>query len=236
MEDIKVLEVKCGNYWKVVPKILKNNFLNSIDSSSKVSTTQLKTKATMRMIGTLNDTINFQIQNGFVKWESGWSSSYSLDTNTFNYICSYSTFDTKIPIQTLWKALVSEYGGCLTGGQRIRNNKLGSEGCVLNRNKNWSTLFNKDRKEKLDFLLTQFSDTTKTKIHTCPFSVATNGEIAVYVAQESIGKNWFDLTPFLKYKQMTLSGKSEGNEQIWLQAILEDSTQREMLINEFLNH
>lgn len=236
--DITILQVKCGKYWKTAPHKLRKAILQQIDTTDDVVKTENKAVLEVRMFGRKTDTIHFGLLKGYAIWESGWASKSNTDSNIFHYICNYSLFNEDIPIGELWDVLVNDYGGCLTGGQRIRNGRLGTtEGCVLSKNKNWEAFFKRDKGVKLNFLITQFADTTKSAIHTCPFSLATNGEIAVYVAQEAVGTNWFELPSFSKYHKMMMDGKSEGNGQIWLQAILSDENQRQLLITELsTNH
>ena len=143
-----------------------------------------------------------------------------------------------ISLDTLWQSLVFEKGGCLTGGQRVRDGKFGGEGCVLTSTRSasradWRPFFFHPKEELTEFLITKFADTSKTRIHTCPFFLATNGEIAVYCLSKIHLVNWYDFEPFLEYRDREVTD-SMDSEQIWLQAILEDPKQREALIEEWL--
>jgi hypothetical protein len=161
-----------------------------------------------------------------------------------------------ISLDTLWKALVFEKGGCLTGGQYIYNGKAGHEGCVLAsgeyiefsafqqlstaaQNKylekpyadtihgklEWTTFFSFDSTKLTYFLLQKLADTSTTKIHTCPFSMATSGEVAVYCLQRMYLINWYDFQGFEEYEYRDSEGSKE-NKQLWLQAILRDDKKR----------
>ena len=139
-----------------------------------------------------------------------------------------------ISLDSLWHELVLKKGGCLTGGQRTRDGKFGSEACVLtdNRRVDWSPFFAHPEEELREFLISKFADTSKTRIHTCPFYSATNGEVAVYCLTKIYLINWYDFEPFATYNGREISG-SMDSEQVWLQAILEDPKQRKVLIEEW---
>ena len=76
----------------------------------------------------------------------------------------------------------------MTGGQYSSKSKQFSEGSILG-NQKWKKLFSLNKETITPFLISKFSDTTKTKIHTCPFFGAKNGEMAVYALQHIYGKN-----------------------------------------------
>lgn len=119
---------------------------------------------------------------------------------------SKNTFDS-LSIDSLWQ-IVKDKNGCLTGGQNFVNGRFGNEGCIMTNSKEWKALFNKPKKELTKFLLTKLEKTDTTKIHTCPFFLATEGEIAVYTLQGIHKKNWFDFEPYKKY---TLKVQNEEN-------------------------
>jgi len=131
------------------------------------------------------------------------------------------------PIDSLWNDLVFEKGGCLAGGQNFQKGQTEREGQVLNK-KEWKTFLSKPKKELTEFLITKFTDTTKTKIHTCPFFGATNGEIAVYALQKVHNKNWFDFREFKKYKNKETTSATD-NRQSWLLKILKNNSTRKVL-------
>jgi hypothetical protein len=153
----------------------------------------------------------------------------SFGNSTSNFTPSDST-----GLDSLWLELAFEKGGCLTGGQHVRNGEFGGEACVLTRNRSgdWRPFFRHSKKELTDFLINQFADTSETKIHTCPFFAATAGELAVYCLSKIYLVNWYDFEPFLEYKDRELTS-SMDSPQTWLQAILEDPKQREVLIAEW---
>ena len=82
--------------------------------------------------------------------------------------------------------------------------------------------------------ITKPSDTTKTKIHTCPFFVATTGEMAVYSLQHIHKKNWFDFSEFKEYKDKEYKSATE-QPQMWLQNILKSETDRKKLAELYKN-
>lgn len=132
---------------------------------------------------------------------------------------------------SLWNHLVFKKGGCLTGGQHVYEGKFGGEGCVMSNSKEWEILFNRDKKQISDFLISKISnDTTKTNIHTCPFFTAIEGEVAVYGLQNIYGQNWFDFIEFKEFQDRQ-SESSLENHQAWLQEILKNDKKRKTLIN-----
>tara|TARA_B100000508_G_scaffold55003_1_gene42583 strand:+ start:3361 stop:4002 length:642 start_codon:yes stop_codon:yes gene_type:complete len=142
-----------------------------------------------------------------------------------------------ISLDSLWNKLVFDYGGCLTGGQRVYKGRFGNEGCVMSefsRNPTgWSEFFAHSEGELTPFLIKKFSDTTSTKIHTCPCMVARNGEVAVYALQNIYKKNWYDLNGFEQYASKETSSCLDS-QQSWLWDILENEERREKLAEEWL--
>lgn len=148
----------------------------------------------------------------------------------------FSETNEDIKLDSLWNKLVFDDGGCLTGGQRVRNGKFGNEGCVMseyrmNRN-GWFDFFSFPKSELTPFLISKFSDTTSTKIHTCPCMTARNGEVAVYALQNIYKINWYDLNGFTKYASKETSSCMDG-EQSWLWDILENEERRENLAKQW---
>lgn len=106
-----------------------------------------------------------------------------------------------------WFFLADSVSGCLVGGEYCYNGKCGGEGCCFDIDERWENFFKQNEIEIAEFLLTQLSDTTKTKVHVCPFFVATKGELAIYCLQRIYKINWFDLdTKYSKYTDGTLMG------------------------------
>lgn len=137
-------------------------------------------------------------------------------------------------LDSLWNSLVFQQGGCLTGGQYVTNGHFGGEGCVLteNRRADWRPFFRHNKKELTEFLIDQFADTSHTRVHTCPFGLATSGELAVYCLSKIYLMNWYDFKPFLEFQNRDITS-SDDCPQTWLQRILEDSKRREVLITEW---
>lgn len=126
-------------------------------------------------------------------------------------------------IDRLWDLLVFEKGGCLSGGQYVKDGHFGSEGCIMSefnrRGEKWEEFFSLSKETLTIFLITKLSDTTTTKIHTCPCQPAKNGEVAVYALQNIYKKNWYDLEGFNQYSEREGTGCFE-NEQAWLWEVL----------------
>jgi len=132
---------------------------------------------------------------------------------------------------SLWSHLVFKKGGCLTGGQHVHEGNFGGEGCVMSNSKEWDIFFNRNKSEITEFLIEKISeDTTKTYIHTCPFFIAMEGEVAIYGLQRIYKLNWYDFDEFIEF-QNRKSESSTENHQAWLQGILKDKKKRETLIS-----
>lgn len=142
-----------------------------------------------------------------------------------------------ISLDSLWNKLVFNNGGCLTGGQRVRNGSFGNEGCVMSeyrKNRSgWNDFFAYSKNKLTPFLIRKLSDTTSTKIHTCPCMFASIGEVAVYALQNIYKKNWYDLEGFEKYASKETSSCLDS-EQSWLWDILENEKRREKLAKQWL--
>ncbi len=103
-----------------------------------------------------------------------------------------------LSIDSLWNIVVHKKG-CLTGGQYVKNGKFGNEGCIMTTTTEWSVLLNKPKDNLTNFLLEKLNKKDTTSVHTCPFFLATEGELAVYTLQAVHKKNWFEFKPFRKY-------------------------------------
>ncbi|QXP60844.1 hypothetical protein [Olleya sp. HaHaR_3_96] len=131
-------------------------------------------------------------------------------------------------IPELWHTMVFEKRGCLGSGQYYKLPKRNIPTLVFSETE-WGNFSNNDKGELTEFLITKFSDTTTTKVHTCPFFATTNGEMAVYALQHILKKNWYDFSEFKKYKAMGYKSATE-QPQIWLQNILKNEADRTILV------
>ncbi len=136
-------------------------------------------------------------------------------------------------ISKLWEILVFEKGGCLVGEQYVNKKglKRAKRPTVFNET-SWKRFSNKEKEKLTEFLITKFSDTIKTNVHTCPFFVTTTGEIAVYSLQHILKNNWFDFSEFEKYKNKETKNATE-QPQMWLQKILKNEKSRKKLAELF---
>jgi len=130
---------------------------------------------------------------------------------------------------SLWQYLAFEKGGCLTGGQYGRNGVFGGEACVMSRAKEWEIFFGREEKILTHLLLSKMADTSTTRIHTCPYFNAREGELAVYALQYIHQVNWFDIEPFHSYRDKEVL-QADDNMQAWLQQILTSEEQRNVLL------
>jgi len=138
-------------------------------------------------------------------------------------------------IAELWNILVFEKGGCLGGEQYISETEFKREEKPLVFSEtDWKNFSDKDKTKLTEFLITKLSDATKTKVHTCPFFGATNGEMAVYSLQHIHKKNWFDFSDFKEYKDKEYKSATE-QPQMWLQNILKNENKRKKLAELYRN-
>ncbi|MGX1930627.1 hypothetical protein [Flagellimonas sp. 2504JD4-2] len=143
------------------------------------------------------------------------------------------TYQDSIP--ELWNLIVFEKGGCLGGGQYVSDKVYTQEPKPLVFSENdWKRLAKRDKTKLTEFLITKLSDTTRTKVHTCPFFSATNGEMAVYSLQHIHNKNWFDFENFKEYKNKEYKSAIE-QPQMWLQNLLKNKRERKALADLYRN-
>ncbi|WP_146106244.1 hypothetical protein [Aureicoccus marinus] len=133
-------------------------------------------------------------------------------------------------LEAEWEELVYQKGGCI-GGMQYAHQPLGDEmeEYLVFGMSSWKVFVKQENNHLFEFLISQFSDTTKTKVHTCPFFIATNGEMAVYAIQKITKVNWYDFEDFNSYKDKKTTG-SMDQPQMWLRSILTDHRKRKKLI------
>lgn len=136
----------------------------------------------------------------------------------------------EMSLDSLWKHLAFEKGGCLTGGQYYENNHIGNEGDVMTKQLGWISFVKREKSKTLPFLFGKLNQVDTTKIHTCPFQNATEGELAVYTLQIIFRKNWYDFEEFNSFKNKAI-GEASENHQGWLNQILKNENKRKQLIS-----
>lgn len=125
--------------------------------------------------------------------------------------------------------------GCLVGGQRIWQGKWGGEGCAFSLDKSWQEfVFKTDKKGLTEFLINQIPDKTQSKLHTCPFDLASKGELAIYCLQGLNSINFYDLSPDLMKIQQG-GTKKYKSEQAWIWAIQSSKSKTSELQNLWRN-
>ncbi|MGG8495458.1 hypothetical protein ACQY1Q_03505 [Tenacibaculum sp. TC6] len=160
-------------------------------------------------------------------------SKLNNQTTEFTKEIANIEFQQKESIEGQWNFMVFQKGGCLGGTQYVSDKKREIPTMVFSENE-WKKFMKNDKKELTEFLITKLADTTKTKIHTCPFFSATNGEMAIYSLQHIHSKNWYDLTEFNKSKYKEFKSATE-QPQMWLQNILKNKTERLKLAELYRN-
>ena len=102
--------------------------------------------------------------------------------------CENSSKIENFEIEKKWASLYQKEG-CLTGGQHWGPGT--TEGSIF-REEEWQRFFKILPETAIPFLMTRIDSTEKTKIHVCPFHMATEGELAVYASEHILKKNWYD--------------------------------------------
>ena len=150
------------------------------------------------------------------------------DTN--NNLKQYS----EIELKQKWDSLCA-VKGCLTGGQRVFEGKWGGEGCAFSLDKSWQDfVFKTDKNALTEFLISQIPDKTQSQLHTCPFHLASKGEMAIYCLQGLNSINFYDLSPELKKIEQG-GTKKYKSEQAWIWDIQSSKTKTADLQNLWKN-
>lgn len=145
-----------------------------------------------------------------------------------------------LKIDRLWEILTQK-DGCLTGGQYVIRGQFGGEGCIMSNSVVWQLFFKMPKADLTKFLVTRLDKRDTTRVHTCPFFMATEGELATYALQAIHKKNWFDFGEFRVYEQKVSNPKTEmlssrDNFQGYLNdKVLTNPREREKLKNIWLN-
>ena len=89
---------------------------------------------------------------------------------------------------TMWQQLI-EQEGCLLSSTDINYTIVGS----VFEKEQWKNFLNYARNDRAVFYLivNKFGSHQATKLHICNFRNAAEGEVAVFVAQRIVGKNWY---------------------------------------------
>lgn len=92
-----------------------------------------------------------------------------------------------------WDKLSSQEG-CLISATDIN---FSIEGSIFAK-KEWQLFFETARKEEKIYchVIERFTSQNPTKIHICNFRNATEGELAIFAAQQIIKKNWFSYNDY----------------------------------------
>ncbi len=98
-----------------------------------------------------------------------------------------------LTIQQKWLFLSDSVGGCLTGGEYCTNSTCGQPECCFNRNTYWYNFLRLPQDSLVTHLINELSNNKLSKVHTCPYFVATKGELATYCLQHVLKVNWYDL-------------------------------------------
>ncbi len=131
------------------------------------------------------------------------------------------------PLQKQWDRLLQR-GGCLVGSQLHSERK--QHNSVFEMRKEWQVFFKTERGALNEFLLNKLGSSDTTRIHTCPFENAIEGELAVYCLQYIHQTNWYDLhKSYSQYNPSNQDISASNNSQLWLRKTLETPKQRKFL-------
>ncbi|MBT8372812.1 MAG: hypothetical protein KJO34_17740, partial [Deltaproteobacteria bacterium] len=145
--------------------------------------------------------------------------------------CENSSKIENFEIEKQWMSLYQKEG-CLTGGQHWGPGT--TEGSIF-REKEWQRFFSISSKTTIPFLMTRINSTEETKIHVCPFYMATEGELAVYASEHIIEKNWFESDS--EFRELSSwSEKRRNATSTVTQTMLLDIQARNELKNYFLTN
>jgi hypothetical protein len=231
-DEVIKMEITCQDQTIILAPDQRTELLKKMNDSKSVGPVKGIVRKKINIYTKANDTVQIRLLDNVFKWNKGGDWAYQLDMNKSDIEKICPANESQGNIDSLWNKLAFQKGGCLTGGQYIRNGRFGNEGCVLKQSKEWGRFFNLPKDELSAFLIRQLPDTASTKIHTCPFYTATNGELAVYCLQKVHNKNWYDFEQFSKYKNKETTGAGD-NDQAWLQKILASKKRRNILISCF---
>ena len=92
-----------------------------------------------------------------------------------------------------WNEMVFEKGGCLCGSQDWRPN-CSFEGSIFTYGlkDEWEAFSARPLSQTVPFLTGCIDSTRETRVHTCPFQMAIEGEAAVYFLQHLLHANWIE--------------------------------------------
>ena len=98
----------------------------------------------------------------------------------------YAVADADVNVE--WQQLVKQEG-CLSSSTDINYTIAGS----VFEKKQWKNFLNSVQNDRRMFNLVvdKFDSRKATKLHICNFRNATEGEVAVFVIQRIVGKNWY---------------------------------------------
>ncbi len=95
-----------------------------------------------------------------------------------------------VDLSSEWN-LLCRVGGRLRGDHLWRADGLHEES-VLQEAK-WQSFLSNKPSNLVPFLASRIDSKRKTQVHACPWGNASEGELAVYICQHSIKKNWYEL-------------------------------------------
>jgi hypothetical protein len=135
-------------------------------------------------------------------------------------------------VGSAWLSLISTEG-CLVGSQDAID-RLREGTCLAE--KPWLEYLAHPTDEKVDFLIERMASSAPTKVHTCSFGNATEGELAVYALQHLTDKLWVDysgsnqeILSVIGNYERALDGGAFVSGQATLWEILESAPRRSAL-------
>ncbi len=137
--------------------------------------------------------------------------------SSFNCYSQIDDFVT-LSVETQWNILIDQHD-CIAGGDKY--SRYGKEtGALYVRD--FKLFLTQSKDIIVPFLIQQISDTTKTRLHTCPNDDARRGELAIYCLQIIYKVSWCDIskdyTKFIIKEDVAF----EDTRQDWILEIISD--------------
>lgn len=120
------------------------------------------------------------------------------------------------PFPILWNNLLDR-GGCLVLDANVMEEP------------DWRKLFADRSPDNIRFLIARLASRNKTNIHTCPFEMAREGEVAVYALERMFVRSWYDYRGNNRLLRDAITRAKIDLHQRQLWRVLENQTARQAL-------
>ena len=137
-------------------------------------------------------------------------------------------------LEEVWNEMVFDKGGCLCGSQDWLPN-CSFEGSIFGYSlkDEWEAFSARPLSQTVPFLTGRIDSTRETRVHTCPYQMAKEGEVAVYFLQHLLHANWTEYKGDNRVVQEGIT-MHRGHRQRAIWYVLADPDAREELKRYFL--